>query len=177
MRADRTLRRWLFAACAFGGLLLSGCGGKARLIEFNERLVGPARKVKRATDEFLAAAGSFIAGKDPRGKPFPVGKFQTSYDRLKEVVAAARKEAAALQAPPASGARKFSDSFQHFLEVSEETLADFRAVRDAPEKEPEARRHRLQGLLDGAHLRAQAAWAQMDAAQQAFARDNEIKLK
>jgi hypothetical protein len=177
MRAARTVRRAFWAASAFGALLLSGCGGKSELIEFNERLVRSFRKLERATKEFVAAGGAFVAGKDPVGKPVSLSEFHTRYDRLKRVVEEARAEAAALQVPPVSGARKYYESFQHFLEVSEQTVADCQTVRNLSEKEALAGRQRLFALLNRASVRTRAAWDRMVLAQQAFAKENEIKLK
>jgi hypothetical protein len=39
------------------------------------------------------------------------------------------------------------------------------------------RRLRLRGLLDRANAHTRAAWGQLEAAQLAFAKENEIKLK
>jgi hypothetical protein len=167
----------LSAACAFGAFLLSGCGGKAELVEFNERIFRPFDKLVRATKACFAAGGAVAAGKDLPGGTDSLAEFRSRYDRLQEAVAEARAAAGALEVPPAAGARQYYDNFQHLLKVSDENLADLRPTRNASNKEALAGRQRLHDLLDRASLRTTRAWDRMVAAQQAFARENEIKLK
>jgi hypothetical protein len=93
------------------------------------------------------------------------------------VTAELTKEAGALQVPDAPGARTFYDRFKDVLKVREEILEGFREARGASEKGARGERERLRKLYQEARRRQETAWRALDEAQQAFARDNRIKLK
>jgi hypothetical protein len=175
MRAARTIGRRL-PVVALGALLLSGCGNRAELVQFNDRIARAFQKLGEADKAFYDGVYDFAYNKAvPGGGAFK--RFHEGYDRLKTTTAEVRKEAEALQVPDAPGAGKFRDSLLQALKVHEETLAEFGPAREAPERRALAQRTRLREMLDETQRRKRAAWEALDEAQKAFARENGIKLK
>lgn len=175
MRADTTVTNILTVACS--ALLLSGCSGKAELVKYNDRIARIFRELEPTDRGFFETGYAFAAGKDRKGKPVPLHRFRTAYDRLQDAVMQAKKEAATLSVPHVDSARKFHDSFLQVIKAHELTVEKFAPVREAPENKLRADRERLRSWLDEAYVRRGRAWAELDQAQEAFAKENGIKLK
>jgi hypothetical protein len=174
MRAGRTIRREL-PVVALGALLLCGCGNRAELVQFNNRVAHAFKKLAEADQAFYDGVYDFAYNKAAPGGALK--RFHEGYDRLKTAAAEVRKEADALQVPDAPGAGKLRDSLLRALKVHEETLDKFRPAREASERRALAQRTRLRELLDETQRDKRAAWEGLDEAQKAFARENRINLK
>jgi hypothetical protein len=175
MRAGKTIDRGL-VLLALGALVLPGCGNRAELVQFNDRVAGGFKKLAEADKAFYDGVYDFAYGKSaPGGAAFK--RFHDGYDRLKTVAAEVRKEMESLAVPEAPGAGKFRDSLLAALKVHDEILAEFAAIRAVSERRALAQRVRLRELLDEVQRRKRAAWTEVDEAQKAFARENRITLK
>jgi hypothetical protein len=175
MRADTSaIRGWLLA-CACGALLVSGCNRKAELVQFNDRIAQLFKRLGEADRDFSRGVEDFAYG---RGLvDVALKRFHDGYDQLQKVTAEVAKEAAALQVPDAPEARAYYDRFREVILVHEEIVGKFREARNATEKGALGARDRLRKMYEEAQLRKETTWLLLDAAQDAFARANRIKLK
>ncbi len=161
---------------ALGALLLSGCGNRAELVRFNDRIAQAFKNLADADKAFYDGVYDFAYGKSASGGA-ALKRFHEGFDRLKRVAAEVRKEAEALKIPDAPGARKFHDSLLAVLKADEQILEEFAPARDSSERRALAQRVRLREMLDEAQRRKRVAWSELDEAQKAFARENRINLK
>jgi hypothetical protein len=175
MQADTSVRRRWLLACACGLLLLSGCSSKAELVKFNDRIAQLFKRLGEADRAFSRGVEDFAYGRGLVDVAFK--RFHDGYDRLREATAEVAKEAGALQVPDTPDARAFYDRFRDVIKVHEEIVEKFREARNATEKGARGARDRLRKMYEEAQRRKEPAWLVLDAAQEAFARANRIKLK
>jgi hypothetical protein len=175
MRADTSATRGWLLACACGALLVSGCSRKAELVQFNDRIAQLFKRLGEADRAFFRGVEEFAYG---RGLvDVALKRFHDGYDQLQKVTAEVAKEAGALQVPDAPEARAYYDRFRDVIKIHEDIVEEFREARNATEKGARGARDRLRKMNEDAQRRRESAWLLLDAAQDAFARANRIKLK
>jgi uncharacterized phage infection (PIP) family protein YhgE len=163
----------LLASAALLALLESGCG-KRDIIQFNDALVGAAKKLDSSGRVLGQALTSLDQGQ--RG----VDGLKQASAQLTKTVQEVKSEVSSLKIPNSTAARSFHEGFMRYLKVEEEFIGKIDDIVKKVENKQLAAtevRNQVEQTLQQFGPREKAALIEVDGLQKAFAKEHNIRIK
>lgn len=158
-------------------LLLALCGCNARqqeAVEFNNRLTEFNQQLMQAHQQFFEVFHAQRATGE-------IDKIRVAHDELSERFDAVQAEAEKVAVPEFDGAQQFYDAIQRYVategKVIHEDYGELIDVLEDPSLNTEAETNKLQQIIDRAHQAQEKSLAEVETAQQAFAKQFGLKLE
>ncbi len=156
-------------------LVLCGCNARQQeAVEFNNRLTEFNQQLMQAHQQFFE---EFHAQRDAG----EIDKIRAAHKKLSDRFDAIQAEAEQVDLPEFDGAREFYDAIQRYIategKVIHEDYGEMIDVLEDRSLNSEAETNKLQAIIDRAHAAQEKSLAEVEAAQQAFAKQFELKLE
>jgi hypothetical protein len=171
----RVVSRSFLLLGALAVLALSGCGQR-EAIDFNEKLVSANKRLASAGEAYGRAIGNAIKN---GGNPADMQQVRKTLNEMKTVLKNNKDESATWKIPSKPSAKALFDAFQRFMTAEEEILEIFEGLAKTLEDtnlSPQQKTNMVQTKIFEAENREKRALAELQPAQQAFAKDYNIKL-
>jgi hypothetical protein len=170
---NASLRMRGLAMFGLATLCLAGCGNKGA-VEFNEKIVQANQRLAKVGEPFGRAIGPALAE-----QPVNLDEVRRTYKAAAEEIKNVKAESLTWKVPSGASAKNLYDAHQRFLTMQQEGIDNFgEMVKIAENGRMPAgeKKNKLQTILMQFDQKEKVALAELQSLQQAFAKDNNIRL-